>query len=285
MKFILLLSLMVMLLVGGTTFAGVGDPDPTGIEDTLDLVVTIDWGNNTVEAEAYCFTDDLVSGSTVGFSWGNSTATLVMDSAVPTALMTTGYGALGTFIFLYEGNSIATTNANERFSLGGFTFGSGIPGEANRRLWATYYFTMTWTTDDCVIFDTLTYDGGSTNLYTVAAGGYSILYKAPFVECNPPSGINVIPGDVLPETFALSQNYPNPFNPTTEINFDIPTRSHTTLRVYNILGQEVETLVDEEMPAGRYVAEWDASNYSSGVYFYKISSDDFIDTKKMVLIK
>ncbi|MFH2048770.1 MAG: T9SS type A sorting domain-containing protein, partial [bacterium] len=99
-----------------------------------------------------------------------------------------------------------------------------------------------------------------------------------------PTDIRPTPGD-LPETFALSQNYPNPFNPTTEIKFDVPTRSHTTLKVYNILGQEVETLIDEDTPAGRYVAEWDASQYSSGVYFYKINAGDFVDTKKMVLVK
>ncbi|MEW5993404.1 MAG: T9SS type A sorting domain-containing protein [Candidatus Zixiibacteriota bacterium] len=89
----------------------------------------------------------------------------------------------------------------------------------------------------------------------------------------------------LPTVYALDQNYPNPFNPTTEIAFDLPAPSHVELTVYNILGQKVETLVDEQREAGRHVVTWDASGYSSGVYFYRISAMDFSATKKMLLLK
>jgi hypothetical protein len=97
-------------------------------------------------------------------------------------------------------------------------------------------------------------------------------------------------GTDLPTSYALSQNYPNPFNPSTEIKFDIPIRSHVTLTVFNVLGQRVATLVDKEMSPGRYLADWNSTSdngteVTSGVYFYKLEAGDFIQTKKMLLLK
>ncbi len=92
-----------------------------------------------------------------------------------------------------------------------------------------------------------------------------------------------------PETFALYQNYPNPFNPTTKIKFSVPagvgTRRGVSLRVFDILGREVATLVNEEKPAGDYEVEFKASHLPSGIYFYKLSVGDFVETKKMILIR
>ena len=88
----------------------------------------------------------------------------------------------------------------------------------------------------------------------------------------------------------MSQSYPNPFNPTTTIEFNLPKRSHVTVRVYNVLGQQVQNLVDQEFSAGNYKVTWDGStadggHASTGVYFYRIVTDDFTETKKMVLLK
>jgi photosystem II stability/assembly factor-like uncharacterized protein len=100
-----------------------------------------------------------------------------------------------------------------------------------------------------------------------------------------------------PSTFALSQNYPNPFNPVTKIKYSLPNPSpansginsggavHVKLIIYDILGREIETLVDENKKPGNYEMDWDGSRFSSGVYFYKLVTDDWIATKKMVLIK
>ncbi len=95
---------------------------------------------------------------------------------------------------------------------------------------------------------------------------------------------------VLPTAYSLSQNYPNPFNPNTEIAFDLPTRTHVTLTVYNVLGQQVSTLVNEPLAAGSYVADWDGrssggAGVASGIYFYRLHSEQFTQTKKMVLLK
>jgi hypothetical protein len=89
----------------------------------------------------------------------------------------------------------------------------------------------------------------------------------------------------IPKAYALTQNYPNPFNPSTEISFDLPQASHVNLTIYNVLGQKVQTLVDEQREAGSYTVTWDASPYSSGVYFYRISADNFSNTKKMLMLK
>lgn len=89
----------------------------------------------------------------------------------------------------------------------------------------------------------------------------------------------------VPITFALKQNYPNPFNPSTQIDFDIPQASNVTLKVYDMLGREIATLVNENMISGKYSTTWDASSFSSGTYFYRIKAGDFVDTKKMVLVK
>ncbi len=91
----------------------------------------------------------------------------------------------------------------------------------------------------------------------------------------------------LPASYSLSQNYPNPFNPSTTIHFELPKESHVTLKVYNMLGQEVATLVNEKREVGRYNVEFRISNfeYSSGVYFYRLIAGDFVSTKKFVLLK
>ncbi|MFH1688343.1 MAG: S8 family serine peptidase [bacterium] len=89
----------------------------------------------------------------------------------------------------------------------------------------------------------------------------------------------------VPAQFSLAQNYPNPFNPSTEISFEIPVASSVTLEVYNIMGQRVTTLVDDNLEAGQHSVTWDAGRHSSGVYFYRLDAGSFVSTKKMVLMK
>jgi photosystem II stability/assembly factor-like uncharacterized protein len=88
-----------------------------------------------------------------------------------------------------------------------------------------------------------------------------------------------------PITFALDQNYPNPFNPSTTINYSLPSNEYVTLKVYNLLGEEVAILVNEEKPQGTYELKWNAPNLPSGIYFYKLQAGNFVETKKMILLK
>jgi hypothetical protein len=99
------------------------------------------------------------------------------------------------------------------------------------------------------------------------------------------NAVNVGDDLVNPLTFYLSQNFPNPFNPSTEINYQLPVSGNVTLKIFNILGSEVITLVNEEKSAGSYVVNFNASNIPSGVYFYRLKSGRFIETKKMILLK
>jgi photosystem II stability/assembly factor-like uncharacterized protein len=89
----------------------------------------------------------------------------------------------------------------------------------------------------------------------------------------------------VPDKFSLHQNYPNPFNPVTKIKFDIAKREVVKLKIFDLLGREISTIVNEQLKPGTYEFEWDGSNYSSGIYFYEIISDKFTETRKMVLIK
>jgi len=89
----------------------------------------------------------------------------------------------------------------------------------------------------------------------------------------------------IPASFKLDQNYPNPFNPVTSIRFDVPKSSFVKISVYDVMGREVENLVNQQLKAGEYLAAWDAARYSSGVYFYSIAADGYQITKKMILAK
>lgn len=92
-------------------------------------------------------------------------------------------------------------------------------------------------------------------------------------------------GSQIPKAFNLDQNYPNPFNPVTNINVDIPKSAYVKLAVYDMLGRELEVLVNENLQAGSYKVTWNAVKYSSGIYFYKVVSSDYVATKKMILVK
>ena len=99
----------------------------------------------------------------------------------------------------------------------------------------------------------------------------------------PAVGINDQANQLL--TFKLEQNYPNPFNPTTNFQYSIASRQFVNLKIFNVLGQEIETLVNEEKPAGNYEVEFNAANLPSGVYFYRIQAGSFNQVRKMLLIK
>jgi len=89
----------------------------------------------------------------------------------------------------------------------------------------------------------------------------------------------------IPANFILEQNYPNPFNPSTVISWQSPVGSHQTLKVYDLLGNEVATLVDEYKTAGSYEVEFSAKGLTSGIYFYRLQASDFVETKKLMLLK
>lgn len=99
------------------------------------------------------------------------------------------------------------------------------------------------------------------------------------------STTGLMPNSVIPKEFALLQNYPNPFNPSTSIKFDVPVSSNVQLAVYDMTGRELALLVNEKLEPGSYDFSWNASQFASGIYFYRLKTDSYVHTKKMVLIK
>ncbi len=156
----------------------------------------------------------------------------------------------------------------------------------------TTNYGVNWT--DYIIPDSVHILHGSSiidaNTWFIAGGiDNAIVYKT--TTGGEPIGIEPISSEV-PERFVLYQNYPNPFNPITKIKFDTPPQPSpkgreqwVKLVIYDILGREIAVLVNEQLKPGTYEIEWDASDYPSGVYFYRLSAGNYRDTKKMVLIK
>ena len=112
---------------------------------------------------------------------------------------------------------------------------------------------------------------GRSAIFKTTSGGY-------------PLGL-ITNSNNIPTSYSLSQNFPNPFNPVTSINFDIPNSSYTNLIVFDQIGREIQVLVNEQLSPGIYKFEWNAADYPSGIYFYKLQAGEFVETKKMVLIK
>jgi hypothetical protein len=170
----------------------------------------------------------------------------------------------------------------------------------------TLMFTMTFRLQDTmtVCIDSCFWPpSGRMGLYApLEGGGETTVLKVPrpgngtssFRTCFNfrPSDVKETEGstDIKPEAFSLSQNYPNPFNPTTSFEFTLPKSSHVKIDIFNIVGQKVATVVDGDMKAGVYTADWNGldengKSVSSGIYFYRMRADEFSDMKKMVLIK
>ena len=104
------------------------------------------------------------------------------------------------------------------------------------------------------------------------------------------TGIMPVTGAGVPGKFEMSQNYPNPFNPSTKFEFSLPKQANVIVKIFDITGREVKTLINERMSAGKYKVDWNSidnagNNVSSGVYFYKIVAGSFTETKKMILVK
>jgi hypothetical protein len=101
----------------------------------------------------------------------------------------------------------------------------------------------------------------------------------------PPDDIVLNSNKLIPMKYELGQNYPNPFNPTTVIQYQLPNADYVSLKLYNLLGEEVKTLVNEVQEAGYKLVQIDATGLSSGVYFYRLTAGSFVETRKLVLLR
>ncbi len=170
---------------------------------------------------------------------------------------------IGAISVIFEGEVQATLNEK----LAGMELRSNFDGKDTRML--IYSSSGRGFVETGTI---ITVTGGTKTIKSIEAGSYD------------GAMMKVDVGNSLPAKFSLSQNYPNPFNPKTTIKFSLPKKTEFTLTVYNILGQKVTQWKDEH-DAGVVKIEWDASQYASGVYFYKLEAGTYSDTKKMLLVK
>ena len=120
--------------------------------------------------------------------------------------------------------------------------------------------------------------GNSANPINQSQAGFWAMYHQNIIS-------KVEDDEILPNEYLLEQNYPNPFNPSTIIKFGIPERTNVVIKIYDILGSEAATLINQEMDIGWYEVQFNAQDYSSGVYIYRMQAGNYIRTKKMLLVK
>jgi hypothetical protein len=153
----------------------------------------------------------------------------------------------------------------------------------------TGYDTIYVTTDYGISWNIIYHSIGTQNYITdikrVSKGPfYFSSYRTGLYEVDIITSVNDEENS-LPKSYQLFQNYPNPFNPATRIQFSMSNKEFVSVKVYDVLGKEVATLVNEEKPAGNYEVEFDGSNLSSGVYMFTLIVNGFIQTKKMILLR
>jgi PKD repeat protein len=134
-----------------------------------------------------------------------------------------------------------------------------------------------------VVTHTYTAAGNYTAIVT-ATNTVSTLTDTTNVIITPRTSVEEFENGV-PTAFMLSQNYPNPFNPSTTIQYALPKAGYVTMKVYNLVGNEIETLVSEKQPAGEYAIRWNPVGLPSGVYFYRLQAGEFVATRKLVLMR
>ena len=175
------------------------------------------------------------------------------------------------------------------------SFDEATPLDSGSGVAATLWFTLdpSATEQTIILKDTLFADILPTTIKrSAAAGGNTLtpIVNEGSIEVRITTDIQDITGDDLPGTFELGQNYPNPFNPTTHIQFSLPHASHVRLEVYNILGRQVRLLIDQSLSAGAHEVTFDGNSESgnqlaTGIYFYRLQAENFVETRKMMLIK
>jgi len=173
----------------------------------------------------------------------------------------------------YVGGSISFIYPNRDYLITKYNYEGDI-------IW-TQRYNYTGTNSD--FLNSLTKDRFD-NIIVTGQSGNSPGYKCATVKYTQTVGINLI-STQIPVKIYLEQNYPNPFNPVTNIRFSLPENLFVNMKIYNSSGKQVSNLVNQNLSAGTYETTFDASQYPSGIYFYKLSTGDFSETKRMVLIK
>ncbi|MHB1685953.1 MAG: T9SS type A sorting domain-containing protein [Ignavibacteriaceae bacterium] len=245
--------------------------------DNVTVTMNASWSDSTITFAQNTMIKDLPSnGYTIlsnvdtikaRFWFANDTLNISHNSLAACYLeLPSGYDPL-----LINNSNISLNNIIKPFSLDPNLIDSDSNGIDERRI----YF------DANALSNLMTQAGGIFKLYYT----YDSLNTIVSIDT-----INFITTDVLnknkqPIVFSLQQNYPNPFNPTTTINYSVPQNSFVTIKVYDVLGKEITTLVNHETRSGNYSVEFNASKFTSGVYYYRMQAGNFTETKKLIVLK
>jgi len=281
----LIISLMAFALLAGTALA----QDP-GIQDSIIVgSAHADSGASSVTIPVWAVTDDSVAFYNLPLSWD-----------VPLGGV---HGGSGTQYFTPlaqwdEAYDTLITSANYFRMIGwsDLTWDTLLPpnpllltGGQRTQILTLRFVIDPGTRSQLIVLDT-TYDNRNRSLLFCLNDGlteFAPAFQRGFISIGV---VGVEEEAAVPGSFGLSQNYPNPFNPSTNIDFALPSQQHVTLEVYNLLGQRVKMLVNDDMPAGAYSITWNGTDESgagvpSGVYFYRLTTSSFSDTRKMLMIK
>jgi photosystem II stability/assembly factor-like uncharacterized protein len=267
------------------------------ITDSQHICIGVNCESNNCTELRYIFTTD------GGLTWLTKTFPLVSNNTIIQAPVfniqnQTGFTfSVGYYYYRYRTtNGGANWSSPEYFSLGNTEGLSGIKNVDSTQIWLcakarNVYETrndgvnwneMTIPLSDSEQISCLDVIKSGSKFYAYIGTSRGGIFK--LVEDISSIGINPISNEI-PKTYSLSQNYPNPFNPSTNINFSIPKNSFVKISIYNVLGQLITELVNENKTPGNYSVEFDGTNLPSGLYLYKIQAGAFTETKKMLLIK
>jgi len=276
------LLMVAFLLLGALTVARVqAEPDP-GIADTLRIVSDAVSSAQSAEVKAVVnvtfYNDELLGAMTVPLKW-TSTSSVLLDSV----------SFLGTRVSYLNVKLGEIDNVAQTVNVGVVVFVEAyIP--TGDGLFCKLYFTIpSGTVDQRIYLDTTTID--PANLLFTLTTSFNILPQAinGILTVGTPAGVDDN-NPAVPLSYSLGQNYPNPFNPTTTVAYSIERKGQVNVSIYNILGQKVYNLVDREMEPGNYQATWEGidtfgSEVASGIYFYKMTSNNYVETRKMLLMR
>lgn len=292
MKISFYCSLIAIVFFSVSTFSQVpnsgfenwtaGEPDTWTTNNATGLFTTVTQSNSAHTGSS------ALKGEVVNVSgFGNFTPLVVVDDGLTT---NGGFPVTQRFNSL-KGYYKLNTSANDKVLIilamytGETGVGAGIVQLNAAASYTQFAFPITYdqgfsgTPDRCGIAIQITDATGSGTNVSLGSEMYidDLLLSMDIVS--------VDEDQTQPLTFQMEQNFPNPFNPTTKIKFQIAKNDFVSLKVYNVLGNEVATLLNENKPAGSYEINFDASSLSSGTYFYKLQTGSFVETKKMILLK
>ena len=282
--------LLLTVMVSGTAFAqGVSTSDSiymTPLEHTITTPVTSD---TQFTFEIYANWDSTLGAIAIPLRYPQSGFNLLVDSTVTDAgNMGVTYGPLAGSPVPWTLLTSLINNAAYEFLLGFVSFGQADPA-ANGLLVTTHWVVPAGASDELIIVDSGLVGTSRLTMTTTGALDYIPQWGGAYsVDIG---GTSVGDNGTLPLEYGLDQNFPNPFNAQTMISFAMPVPAHVTLRVYNVLGQEVVTLLDQKMDAAQHEILWEGNNnqggiVASGTYFYSLKiGEEFEETRQMTLLK